>query len=68
MSDQKIGALLEIDPKTVWIHFQRHRRADYQNGRHPILTDEQLDQVVNFAIKQFSLRGPVTQLKARRSR
>jgi hypothetical protein len=38
---------------------QRHSLSDVDNGRRSTLSDEQLDQVVNFAIEQFSAMQPV---------
>jgi hypothetical protein len=60
---KKIEDILGIDAKTVWIHwryFQRHGLSDVDNGRSSILRDEQLEQIVNFAMEQFFAIQPVT--------
>jgi hypothetical protein len=62
ISSKKIGFLLPIDAKTVWIHrkhFQWHELAKVENGRPPIPSDEQLDQVVHFGTEQFCAVQPV---------
>jgi hypothetical protein len=61
ISYKKIRLLLSIDEKTVqihWKHFQRGRLAGVENGQPPILSDEQLDQLVHFATEQFDAMRP----------
>jgi hypothetical protein len=52
-SDEKIGVVLGLDPKTVWIHwnhFQGYGLSDYRNGVRAMLRDEQLDCTINYAV------------------
>jgi hypothetical protein len=60
---QKTGILLGIDSKTVWTYwkgFQLHGLSDAPTGQPSILTDEQLDRVTEFAVKQLYYMQPVT--------
>jgi hypothetical protein len=61
ISYKKIGILLGIDSKTAlpqWKRFQLHGLWDAPTGRLSILTDGQLDQVIEFAVKQFYSMQP----------
>jgi hypothetical protein len=53
---QKGGILLGLDSKTAWRrwkHFQLHGLWDAPTGRPSILIDEQLNQVIEFAMEHF---------------
>jgi hypothetical protein len=59
----KIGILLGIDSKTAlthWKHFQLLAPLDAATDRPSILTNEQHDQVIEFAVAQFYSMQPVT--------
>jgi hypothetical protein len=62
ISSNKIGALLGIDPKTVWTHwahFQKYGLARAATGCPTILTDAQLDSIISHAMDQFFAGGPM---------
>jgi hypothetical protein len=63
ISYNRIGQLLGIDRKTVWhhwTHFKAHGLDDSPPGRPAILGDDQLGQVVGFALEQFYSMQPIT--------
>jgi hypothetical protein len=51
-----IGALLGLDPKTVWEHWEHFRMfglKDDDPGRPSCLTEEQIESIIQYSFEQF---------------
>jgi hypothetical protein len=63
---KKIGELLRLDRKTVWKHwnsFQKFGLKMGESGRPSILSDAQVNSLVQYALERFYAMEPVTMVR-----